>query len=78
LALKALTYLVDSPDDLDSFLAVSGLDPAELRARAGEPEMLTAVLDFLLADDARVLGFCRGQDVDPRLVHAARYALGGP
>lgn len=77
LALKALTFLVQSPQEVERFLALSGIAPADLRARAADPEILAAVLDFLLADDARVTGFCEAEGVEPRLLHLARLALPG-
>ena len=77
LALKALAFLAHSPDEIDRFVALSGVAPADLRARADEPEILAAVLDFLLADDTRVTGFCEEAGIDPRELHAARRALPG-
>ncbi|HUO92436.1 MAG TPA: DUF3572 domain-containing protein [Rhizomicrobium sp.] len=77
LALKALAYLAQSDEELERFVAISGVTPANLRARAGEPEILAAVLDFVLADDGRVTGFCEAAEIDPRELHAARRALPG-
>jgi len=77
LALKALAFLAHSDEDLDRFVALSGVAPADLRARAEQPEMLAAVLDFVLADDTRVTGFCEEVAIDPRELHAARRALPG-
>lgn len=77
LALKALSYLAHSPEDLDRFVTLSGVAPADLRARADDPEILAAVLDFVLTDDGRVTGFCEDAGIDPRELHAARRALPG-
>lgn len=77
LALKALAFLAHSQEEIDRFVALSGVAPADLRARADEPEFLAAVLDFLLADDTRVTGFCEEAGIDPRELHAARRALPG-
>lgn len=77
LALKALTFLAQSDDEMGRFVTLSGVAPSDLRARAEEPEILAAVLDFVLADDARVTGFCEAVAIDPRIVHAARHALPG-
>jgi len=35
------------------------------------------VLDFLLADDSRLTGFCEAETTDPRALNAARRALPG-
>ena len=77
LALKALAFLAHSQEEIDRFVALSGVAPADLRARADEPEILAAVLDFLLTDDSRVTGFCEEASIDPRELHAARRALPG-
>ena len=77
LALKALTFLAHSDDDLRRFVTISGIAPADLRARAGDPETLAAVVDFLLADDMRITNFCEAAEIDPRELQAARRALPG-
>src|SRR4051812_48837371 len=51
LALKGLGHLAADGEALVRFLRVSGLEIADLRSRAGHPELLAAVLDFLLSDD---------------------------
>ena len=77
LALKALAFLAHSEEDLDRFVTLSGVSPADLRAQADQPEILAAVLDFILSDDARVTEFCAEAAIDPRELHAARRAVPG-
>lgn len=77
LALRALAHLLSSGPPLDRFLAETGADPSILRERAGEPEFLAAVMDFVLADDALAGAFCETEAVDPRDLHLARHALPG-
>jgi Protein of unknown function (DUF3572) len=77
LALKALAFLAHSPEELDRFVSLSGLTPDDLRERAGEPETLAAVMDFLMAEDARVMGFCEEARIDPRELQNIRRALPG-
>ncbi len=77
LALNALAFVAGSPDDLDQFVRLTGITPSDLRARAGDPDILAAVMDFLLADDARLSAFCHALALDPRMLHAARRALPG-
>lgn len=78
IALKALVHLSQAPDDLGRFLAGSGLDPAELKARAQEPELLAAVLDFFLTNEPLLVAFCDADSIDAREIHIARHVLGGP
>lgn len=77
LALKTLAFLAQSPDDIDRFLALSGISPPDLRERAGDPEILAAVMDFVLADDTRIADLCDALATDPRILHLARRALPG-
>jgi|HubBroStandDraft_6_1064221.scaffolds.fasta_scaffold310516_3 hypothetical protein len=75
LALQALAYLAGSETDLMQFVQNSGIGADELRARAGQPDVLRAVLDFLLAEDERLLAFCTAMEIEPREVHVARHTL---
>ena len=77
LALDGLAHIAGAPGELEQFVAASGIDPQSLRERAGESTVLAAVLDFLLADDNRLLAFCEAQNLEPRDVHVARHVLDG-
>lgn len=57
-ALQALAWIAGDDRLGPMFLSASGLDPADLRARAGEPEVLVGVLQFLTQDDRWVRSFC--------------------
>ena len=78
LALDGLAFLAGDPDRLERFLRLTGLEGSTLRARASDPDVLRAVLDFLLADDATVADFCREQGLEARDLHLANHLLGGP
>jgi len=73
----ALGWIAADPETLGAFMGAAGLDPAALRRRAAEPEFLGFVLDFVLEDDARVLGVAAEAGVRPEAVAAARAALPG-
>ena len=77
LALKALTHLAGDEENLLRFLRISGLEPDDLKQRAGDPELLAAVIDFLLSDEALCTGFLAAESIDSKLLHAARRALPG-
>ncbi len=77
LALGVLTWMLGDPERTGAFLGWSGADADILRTRAGEPEFLASVLDFLLLSDADVLGFCSDARRTPAEVMAARAALPG-
>ena len=78
LGLKALLFLVEDEQRLVRFLDLSGLDPATLRARAGSPEMLAAVIGHLLADESLLLVFTAGAGIAPDEVTRAHALLDGP
>lgn len=77
LALKGLAFLANSDEPLDRFMALSGAGADELRERAGEPEFLAAVMDFLLSDEQLLTAFCGDASIDPRDLQIARQALPG-
>jgi hypothetical protein len=77
LGLRALAWLAGDPDSLEKFLNASWIEPAALRAAADSPETITAVLDFLLANEALLVAFCEAASVAPQAVAAAQRSLGG-
>ncbi|MDH2325296.1 DUF3572 domain-containing protein [Cereibacter sp. SYSU M97828] len=58
IAIGALAWLAAQPDLLPEFLASTGASADNLRHAALQPEFLGAVLDFILAEDARVVAYC--------------------
>ena len=77
LAVQALAWLAEDATRLGGFLAMTGAEAGTLRQAAGDPAFLGAVLDFLLTDDAHVLGFAAAADIAPETVAQARAALPG-
>jgi hypothetical protein len=73
----ALLWLAGEPEALGQFLDASGLRPTDLRARAGDPEFLGFVLEFLLGSDARVTEFAASAGIRPEDAGRARAVLGG-
>lgn len=78
LALKALAWLAGQDDLLPVFMGATGASAADLKTRAAEPEFLASVLDFLVMDDAWVIGFCDAAGIgDYTVPMQARAALPG-
>lgn len=77
LALKGLAHIAADEGALSAFLNLSGLGAEDLRARAGDRELLAAVMDFLLADDSRLIAFCDAEGLTPAKAHAVRRSLPG-
>jgi hypothetical protein len=77
LALEGLGWLAGDQDGIQRFLDQSGIDAGTLRQAADSPGMAVAVLDFLLANEDLLLGFCESASISPKELHLARYRLGG-
>lgn len=77
LALQALAFVAGDEDALTRLLAESGLSQDDLAGRAGDPELLGFVIDFVLARDTLAMAFCRVARVTPDLVKHARAELPG-
>ena len=78
LAISALSHIASDPERLDRFLAVTGLDPASLRAEAGKPDFAAGMLDYICADEALLVAFAAEQGLAPEAVATARRLLAGP
>ncbi len=77
LALQALAWLAGEDEAFGAFLAASGSDAGQVRARAAEPELMGSVLDFMLSDEALLLRFCAETGQSPEAPMRARALLPG-
>lgn len=77
LASEALVFVASDEELAAEMLAVSGMQPTDLRAAATSPEFGIFLLDFILQADQRVLDFARAQQVSPESVLYAREILSG-
>jgi hypothetical protein len=77
LAIAALSFLASEPEQLGSFLAVTGIGPERIREAARDPGFLAGVLDHFAGDEALLVAFARQQDIDPAEIERARAVLGG-
>lgn len=77
LALGALAWTLSEPARADRLLALTGLDADALRARATEPALLAAVLEFLAGHEANLIGCADALGVAPEALIAAQTALEG-
>ncbi|MEH3158250.1 MAG: DUF3572 family protein [Sphingomonas taxi] len=74
-ALQALVWTIGEAARADRLLAVTGLDPADLRARAGEPAVLAAVIAYLESYEPDLIACAEALAVPPAALVAARHAL---
>src|SRR5258707_12860153 len=78
LAVSALTFIAADPDRLNRFLGITGLGPDNLRTAAADPAFLGSVLDYLVADEALLVGFAADASLKPEAVARAHAVLRGP
>ena len=75
LALQALAWTLTDSQRANRLLDLTGLDPAELRARAGEASLLAATLGFLEAHEPDLIACADALEVRPSALVAARMEL---
>ncbi|NYD89400.1 DUF3572 domain-containing protein [Sphingomonas melonis] len=75
LALQALVWTIGEPDRADRLIAVTGLFPDDLRARAAEPAVLGAVIEYLESYEPDLVACARALGVPPEALVGARQAL---
>ncbi len=76
-ALRALAWIAADDALLPTFMDQTGIAPTALARAAAEPEVLGAVLDFVLSRDAWVVDFAESAAIPPGMVAAARSSLPG-
>lgn len=76
-ALSALAAALSDERRARRFLDLTGIGTDELRARAGEPMLLDALIAFLEAHEPDLLAVSEQIGVEPAQIVAARRALGG-
>lgn len=77
LAAEAFAFLATDPARLVPFIESTGLDIADVRARAGSREFLTFVLDHLVRDESLLLVFAAETGSKPEQVMLAAHVLAG-
>ena len=75
LALAALAWTVAEPSRAERLLALTGLDPSDLRERAGEPALLASVLGFLENYEPDLIACAEALSVKPEALVRARMEL---
>ncbi len=77
IAIRALGWIAARDELVGAFLTATGAEAGDLARRAGEPEFLGFILDFLLADEAALVAFCEDAEIPPEEPMRARAALPG-
>ncbi|SFK34336.1 Protein of unknown function [Sphingomonas sp. NFR04] len=74
-ALQALVWILSDSGRAARLLDLTGLDPATLRARAGEPALLAAALGFLESYEPDLIACADALDLSPAVLVDARRQL---
>ncbi len=74
-AVAALAFVAADADLLPRFLALSGIEAAEIRRAAQEPGFLAGVLQFVAAHEPTLLAFSEATGTPPEAVGRAMRAL---
>ena len=77
LAVEALSFLAEDFERLGRFLALTGVDPKDIRTLASESEFLAAVLDHVLSEPSLLQAFASEAGHGPADLAAAHAALAG-
>ena len=77
IALQAVAFVVADEESRAGLLRMTGIGPEDLRTGLENTEILGGVLDFLLANEPRLLTFCREAGIKPELPALARAQLSG-
>ena len=78
IAVKALTLLIRDQEQLARFLALTGLGPDSIRAAAGSPGFLKAVLDHIAGHEDLLVGLAEEMGTRPETIAEARRLLADP
>ena len=78
IAVQGLAFLAEEPARMRQFFLVTGLDPGEVRARSGTPELLSAVLEHLAGDESLLLVFAASRKVAAESIGQAIALLQAP
>ncbi|MEL6875086.1 MAG: DUF3572 domain-containing protein [Pseudomonadota bacterium] len=71
LALKALSWVLEDEDRASRLLALTGLDPRQLRSGLEDPALLSSLLGFLANHEPDLLACAEAIDVPPEQLAAA-------
>ena len=75
LALGALGWVLSEPDRAQRLLSLTGLEPATLRAQAGDAGMLAAILGFVEGHEPDLVACAETLCTNPAALVAARQRL---
>jgi hypothetical protein len=76
IALRALGWILGDAPRASRFLAITGLEPDNLRERISDPALHTAVVAFLAGHEADLVECARDLEIPPEAIQRAARELG--
>ncbi len=70
-AVAVLGWLANEPEMLSRFLALSGLQPGQMRSAVQDPGFLAGMLEFLMQHEPTLMAFCEATQTKPEVVVSA-------
>lgn len=64
-AVEVLAWLASDSELLARFLALTGVEPEQIRRAASDPGFMSAMLDFIMAHEPTALEFCAASGRTP-------------
>lgn len=76
-ALQGLAWILSDDHRAGRFVALTGIEPGDLRARAGDPAVMDAALGFLEAHEPDLFACAAYLGIAPIELVSARHRLAG-
>ncbi|MEK1892033.1 MAG: DUF3572 domain-containing protein [Rhizobium sp.] len=70
-AIAVLAWLANEPDLFGRFLALTGVEPAQVRGALDEPGFLSGMMDFIMQHEPTAMAFCQATNTAPDVLNAA-------
>ena len=70
-AVAVLGWLANEPDMFGRFLALTGIEPSQVRGAVNDRGFLAGMLDFLMQHEPTLMAFCEASGTSPEVVAAA-------
>lgn len=77
LALQCVVFILGEDALRDRFLALSGLDGADIKSRVQDTEFLASILEFLISFEPDLIACADALEEKPETLVTAWRALGG-
>lgn len=77
IALQAAAWMAAESDMLGHFLGATGMSVQDLKERLADPEVLAAMIDFILMDDSTIIDCAAYCQIQPQDLATVRQCLPG-